>query len=274
MPHVDVPSGRIAYQDTGGDGPVLVFGHGLLMDGRQWRKVIPQLPEYRCITPTLPMGAHKQAMRPEADLTEQGVAAILADVLDALDLRDVTLVLNDWGGGQFLISDGRDERLGRLVLASCTAFDNYPPAPARPAAMLCRLPGGGWVLTRLLGTKFFRHSTRAYGALTKRGLPDALFDDWFEPAVRDPAVRRDLVKFTTGAPSRRRLLELSQRMRRFTKPVLVLWAREDRMMPPAHADRLVELYPNATKEIVEDSWTLIPEDRPEVMVAALRHFVG
>jgi hypothetical protein len=46
------------------------------------------------------------------------------------------------------------------------------------------------------------------------------------------------------------------------------------MMPLAHADRLVELYPNAGKEIVEDSWTLIPEDQPVIMVAALRHFVG
>ncbi|KAA0113900.1 alpha/beta fold hydrolase [Mycolicibacterium sp. P9-22] len=274
MPTVDVPAGRIAYQDTGGDGPVLVFGHGLLMDGRQWRKVIPHLTEYRCITPTLPMGAHKEPMRPDADLTEQGVAGILADVLDALDLDDVTLVLNDWGGGQFMISDGRDKRLGRLALASCTAFDNYPPKPARPAALLCSLPGGGWVLSKMLGTKFFRHSNRAYGALTKRGLPDELFDDWFAPAVENPAVRRDLVKFATGAPSRRKLLELSERMRTFTRPVLVLWAREDRMMPLAHADRLVELYPNAGKEIVEDSWTLIPEDQPVIMVEALRHFVG
>jgi hypothetical protein len=51
-------------------------------------------------------------MHPDADLTEQGVAGILADFLEALDLEDVTLVLNDWGGGQFMISDGRDKRLG------------------------------------------------------------------------------------------------------------------------------------------------------------------
>ena len=142
MPTVNVSSGPIAYGDTGGDGPVMVFGHGLLMDGRQWRKVIPLLPGYRCITPTLPLGAHTTPMNDDADLTEVGVARILADFLDALDLRDVTLVLNDWGGGQFVISDGRDERLGQLVIASCTAFDNYPPEPARPAALLCRIPAG------------------------------------------------------------------------------------------------------------------------------------
>lgn len=274
MPVVAVPSGPIAYEDTGGDGPILVFGHGLLMDGRQWRKVIPLLPEYRCITPTLPMGAHTAPMNPDADLTEQGVAGILADFLDALDLRDVVLVLNDWGGGQFLITDARDARIERLVLASCTAFDNYPPKPARPAALLCRLPGGGWLLTRMFGTRFFRHSRRAYGALSKAGLPDALYDEWFRPSVENAAVRRDLVKFATGAPPRRRLLELSERLRTFTKPVLVVWAREDRMMPLDHADRLAELFPDATKVIVENSWTLIPEDQPVVMAEALRAFVG
>lgn len=274
MPTVNVPSGPIAYEDTGGDGPILVLAHGLLMDGRQWRKVIPLLDEYRCITPTLPMGAHTEPMNRDADLTEQGMAGILADFLDALDLEDVTLVLNDWGGGQFLVSDGRDKRLARLVLASCTAFDNYPPKPARPAAVLCRLPGGGWLLSKMLGTHFFRHNQRAYGALTKSGLPDALFDEWFRPAVENSAIRRDLVKFATGAPSRHRLLDLSEQMRTFTRPVLVIWAREDRMMPLAHADRLVELYPDATKVIVDDSWTLIPEDQPEVIAHALRTFVG
>lgn len=274
MRTVETPSGPIAYDDTGGDGPVLVLGHGLLMDGRQWRKVIPLLSGYRCITPTLPLGAHTTPMNEDADLSENGVACILADFLDALGLDDVTLVLNDWGGGQFMISEGRDKRVGRLVLVSCTAFDNYPPKPARPAALLCRVPGGGWLLTRLFGTRFFRHSTRAYGALAKTGLPDALYDEWFRPAVENPAIRRDLVKFATGAPSRRRLIEMSARMSTFDRPVLVVWAREDRMMPLAHADRLVELYPDATKVIVDDSWTLVPEDQPEVMAEALRAFVN
>ena len=274
MRTVETPSGPIAYDDTGGDGPVLVLGHGLLMDGRQWRKVIPLLSGYRCITPTLPLGAHTTPMNEDADLSENGVACILADFLDALGLDDVTLVLNDWGGGQFMISEGRDKRVGRLVLVSCTAFDNYPPKPARPAELLCRLPGGGWLLTRLFGTRFFRHSTRAYGALAKTGLPDALYDEWFRPSVENPAIRRDLVKFATGAPSRRRLIEMSARMSTFDRPVLVVWAREDRMMPLAHADRLVELYPDATKVIVDDSWTLVPEDQPEVMAEALRAFVN
>ncbi|MFD6105409.1 alpha/beta fold hydrolase, partial [Nocardia salmonicida] len=154
------------------------------------------------------------------------------------------------------------------------AFDNYPPKPARPAALLCRLPGGGWLLSRMFGTKFFRHNRRAYGALSKTGLPDSLYDEWFRPAVENAAIRHDLVKFATGAPSRRRLLELSDQLRTFTRPVLVVWAREDLMMPLEHADRLVELFPDATKLIIDDSWTLIPEDQPRAMAEALQKFVG
>lgn len=274
MPTVELPAGPIAYDDTGGDGPVLVFGHGLLMDGRQWRKVIPLLDGYRCITPTLPLGAHTTPMHADADLTEVGVAVILADFLDALDLEDVTVVLNDWGGGQFIVSEGRDGRVGRLVLASCEAFDNYPPKPARPAALLCRFPGGGWVLSRMLGTKFFRHSTLAYGSLAKTYICDDLFDDWFRPATENAAIRRDLVKFATSAPPRRELLELQRKVGTFPRPVLVVWARDDRMMPLEHADRLVALFPDAIKMVVDDSWTLIPEDQPAAMAAALREFVG
>lgn len=274
MPTVPTPSGPITYGDTGGDGPVLVFGHGLLMDGRQWRKVIPLLPGYRCITPTLPLGAHTTPMNPDADLTQTGMANIVADFLDALGLEDVTLVLNDWGGGQFVITEGRDERIARLVLASCEAFDNFPPKPARPAMTLCRLPGGGWMFTRMFGTRFFRRSPQAYGGLAKSGLPDALFDEWFRPAVDNADIRRDLVKFGTGSPPRRRLLEMAEGLSAFDRPVLIVWAREDRMMPVAHAHRLAELFPDARTVIVEDSWTLIPEDQPEAMATALREFVG
>jgi pimeloyl-ACP methyl ester carboxylesterase len=270
---IELPAGPIHYDDTGGTGPILVFAHGLLMTGTLWRDVIPLLGSYRCITPTLPLGAHPEPMKPDADLTQLGVARILADFLDALDLDDVTLVLNDWGGGQFVITDGRDQRVARLVLASCEAFDNFPPKPARPAVALCRIPGGGWVLSKMLRTKFFRHNRMTYGGLAKRGVPDSVYDDWFRPATQNPEIRRDLVKFATGTPARRVLLDWANQLSRFTRPVLILWAREDRMMPLAHAHRLAETFVDATVVEVDDSWTLIPTDQPRVFADALRRFV-
>ncbi len=93
-------------------------------------------------------------------------------------------------------------------------------------------------------------------------------------AVENPAVRRDLVKFATGASPQQRLLELSEQMRTFTRPVLILWAAR-RSDDAAGACRPIgaAVCPNATKVIVEDSWTLIPEDQPAAMAVALRNFV-
>lgn len=274
MPRIELPAGPVDYTDTGGDGPVLVFAHGLLMNETLWRSVIPLLQrDYRCIAPTLPLGAHRSPMRPDADLSQLGVARILADVLDALGLTDATVILNDWGGGQFLVSDGRADRVGRLVLASCEAFDNFPPRPARPAVALCRVPGGTRVFLGLLGTRFVRHDKRAWGGLSKAGIPDAMLDDWFAPATSNADIRRDLRKFCVGTPARSTLLEWASRLSTFDRPVLVVWATEDRMMPPAHARRLEQLFPNARRVQIDNAWTLLPVDQPHRFADALRDFV-
>jgi pimeloyl-ACP methyl ester carboxylesterase len=80
-------------------------------------------------------------MHPDADLSLSGMVGLVADFLHRLDLREVTLVGNDWGGAQLLVTQWRHERLGRLVLAACEAFDNYPPGiPGRLAGLSARRP--------------------------------------------------------------------------------------------------------------------------------------
>jgi pimeloyl-ACP methyl ester carboxylesterase len=106
--------------------------------------VVPALsPAYRCIRPTLPLGAHRRPMRPDADLSLTGMVGIVADFLDHLDLTGVTLVHNDWGGGLFLTAIGRDQRVARHVVSPCEAFDNFPPGlPGRLARLASWIPGG------------------------------------------------------------------------------------------------------------------------------------
>src|SRR4051794_41629712 len=79
---IELSAGSISYEDTGGDGPVILFVHGLLASGMLWAMVVPQLAgEARCIVPELPLGAHKQPMRPDAELSPRSVAAVAADAL-------------------------------------------------------------------------------------------------------------------------------------------------------------------------------------------------
>lgn len=273
MPRIELSAGPIDYQDTGGSGPVLVFTHGVPMNETQWRKVVPLLTGNRCILPTLPLGGQRQPMHPDADLSQRGVALLLGEFLERLELDDVTLVLNDWGGGQFLISEGRADRVGRLVLVACEAFDNFPPAPAKPLALAGKVPGGIWLMMQLLRTKTFRHHPRFYGGMSLRGVPDDVMDDWFAPALRDRAVRRDFAKFATSAPDRATLLAWSELLRSYDRPVLVVWATEDRLMPREHGPRLAALYPQGRLVEIADSSTLIPEDQPERLAEALTEFL-
>jgi pimeloyl-ACP methyl ester carboxylesterase len=96
---IELSAGTIEYSDTGGDRPVLVLLHGLMMDASLWDGPMADLSaDHRCVAPTLPLGAHRHAMRADADLSLPGIARLIAEFLDRLDLQDVTLVGNDTGG--------------------------------------------------------------------------------------------------------------------------------------------------------------------------------
>src|SRR5215207_627937 len=136
MAKIELSGGSILYEDSGGEGPVVVLCHGLLMTGSLWDAVVEELgSDFRCVRPTMPLGAHRRPMRADADLSLRGQARLLAEFLDRLELQEVALVFNDWCGAQLLVAEGWDARVGRLVLASCETDDNYPPGlPGRVAA--------------------------------------------------------------------------------------------------------------------------------------------
>ena len=265
----------LMYTDTGGTGPVVVLLHGVLMNGSVWNDVVDGLRDrYRCIVPELPFGGHRRPMPEHADLSLGSIARMVAEFLVELDLHDVTLACNDWGGAQLVISPGGSDRVANLVLISCEAFDNYPPG--LPGRLLCRfagLPGGLFLVAQLLRPRWIRHLPITFGGLSKKRVPNELFLSWIEPLRRNRKVRRDLGKYLRNRPSRRQLLEWAEQQRLFQGPVLVVWAQEDRLMPAVHAERLVEHFGNAWLVWVEDSRTLVPIDQAEVLTNRLRSFL-
>ena len=68
--HLDEPTAAgLMYSDTGGDEPIVVLLHGVLMNGTLWDEVVGGLGDrYRCIVPELPFGAHTTPMSDDADL--------------------------------------------------------------------------------------------------------------------------------------------------------------------------------------------------------------
>ncbi|MFJ3336566.1 alpha/beta fold hydrolase [Streptomyces sp. NPDC086766] len=272
MPEIRLSAGTVEYEDTGGDGPVVVLLHGLVHDSTVWREVTAGLRAgHRVVAPTLPYGAHRRPLDrpPTPDL----VVELIAEFLDRLDLTDVTLVESDCGRAQ-TVAVRHPERLARLVLVSCEAFDNYPPGlPGKMIGAACRVPGALPLLVRVLGLGPLRRLPVGIGALTKRPVPDEIVDGWLRPLRTDPAIRRDFRHYNTHI-RRTELLEAAEGLRKFDKPALVVWATEDLMMPRAHGRRLAELLPQGRLVEIEDSRTLIAEDRPERLASVLREFVA
>jgi pimeloyl-ACP methyl ester carboxylesterase len=271
---IDLSAGPIDYVDTGGDGPVIVLLHGLLMDASLWEEVIAVLSrDHRCIAPTLPLGAHRHAMHDDADWSLRAIARLAGELLERLDLHDVTLVGNDTGGAlvQHLVGEDDALRVGRIVLVSCDAFDNFPPGlTGRTLFLTGKLaPSLFGAFMQQMRLRAVRRLPIAFGWLTKRG--DATSARWMQPILHQPEIRRDAVRVLRAAASDSdQLVASAERLARFDRPALVVWASEDRVMPLEHGRRLAELLPQGRLVEIEDSYTLVPLDQPARLAEVIR----
>jgi pimeloyl-ACP methyl ester carboxylesterase len=272
---VRLPAGPIRYRDTGSGTPI-VFAHGLLVDGTLWRKVTPLLDDrFRCIVPDLPLGSHREPMSPDADLSPPGVAKILADFMAELELEDVTLVGNDTGGAICqLVATRHPERLGRLVLTPCDAYENFLPPMFRPLQYAAKVPG---VLTAVMqGTRIgaVRRSPLGFGLLiSPEAMDREVVHSWVRPYLSNPGVRRDVIRFLKSI-SNRYTLEAAERLRDFDRPVLIAWAPEDRFFKFSYAEKLASAIPDARLVRIENSRTFVSEDQPERLAEEIASFVA
>jgi pimeloyl-ACP methyl ester carboxylesterase len=274
MAEVELSAGPIEYGDSGGAGAPAVFISGLAMDGRLWDDVVAALrPELRCLTVTLPLGAHRKPMRADADLSLLGISRLVSEFLERLELRDAVVVFNDWGGAQTMISQGGAERVGKLVLVSCETEGNYPPGLAGQAAALsAKLPGGFSVMRRTLLSPRLRRLPMIYGQMSKRGVPDRLMREWLEP-LRRAEIRRDLRKYVGDVrQGKREIRAATATLGSFERPVLVVWDSEGKMMPNEEGRRLAAAFPDARLVELPDCYTLIPIDQPQRLAEEIRAF--
>lgn len=261
MREVDLGTARIRYREYG-DGPPVVFVHGLLTNGRLWRKVVRTVADagFRCLVPDWPLGSHEIPV-PSADLSPPGVAALVAQFLVELDLTDVTVVANDTGGAitQILMAN-HPQRIARVVLTPSDSFERFFPPVFAGLPWLARVPGGVGLVVQALRA---RRLIRATGLLwvAKHPVSDDVLDSYLLPS-RVPAIRRDLRRFLLGV-HKRHTLAAASRLSGFTQPVLLAWAPEDRHFPLSLARRLAGVLPNAELRTIENSWTFVPEDQPE-----------
>ena len=137
--------GEVAYVDHGGGGgadgaaaaPAALFVHGVLVNADLWRNVIWDVADVRrCIAPDLPAhGATAVPAGDAADLSLNGLAAMLHDLCGALGLDRVDVIANDTGGAVAQVFAARyPQRVRTLTLTNCDVHDNFPPRPSSPSS--------------------------------------------------------------------------------------------------------------------------------------------
>jgi pimeloyl-ACP methyl ester carboxylesterase len=273
MPEVELSQGVVQYRDQGSGAPVLLI-HGLMVNGSVWDRLIPLLSAgNRCIVPELPLGSHRLPMRDRADLSIPGIARLIAELIEQLELHDVTLVGNDTGGALCqLVAAHHPQRLGRLVLTNCDAFEHFPPPAVAPVVRALKLPGAIAALAQLGRLRRVRSAAFSAMPLTVEPVPDALVKSWIAP-LRDRRIRADLSKVLRDI-SPTHTLAAAERLRSFDRPALVAWGERDRFFPFADAERLAAALPASRLERIPNARTFVQLDAPERLAELIAELVA
>jgi pimeloyl-ACP methyl ester carboxylesterase len=262
MPEIELSQGVVRYREQGTGTPIVLI-HGLLVTGNIWDRLVPLLAaQGRCIVPDLPLGSHSLPMKTGADLSARGLSQLIAEFMQRLELEDVTLVGNDTGGALCqLVAADHPERLGRLVLTTCDAFENFPPPAVRPLLAALKLPGALAATSLISRLRIVRQAAFKAMPLTMQPIPDEQVKSWVAP-LADKRIRADLAKVVRGIDPAD-TVAAAERLRGFDRPALIAWGAEDRVFPFSDAERLAATLPNARLERIPNARAFVQLDAPE-----------
>jgi pimeloyl-ACP methyl ester carboxylesterase len=273
MTQLALTQATIEYREYGPHDsahPPVFFVHGVLVDGELWHEVAEKLGRlgYRCIVPTLPLGSHTIPVTDASALSLQGVAGIVNDAIEALDLSEVTLVGSDTGGGICQLAvDARSDRIGRLVLTNCDAFDQCPPPPFGAVFSLLRGPISIKAMFAAMRLAALRKSPAGFGLLITR--PDSgMTSRWIAPCLNDSRICRDLAALLRQIAVTD-LTDVASRLTRFDKPVTLVWGQDDVVFKPSLGRRLAAVFSNAKLIEVPGSRTFVSLDEPDAVIDAI-----
>jgi cis-3-alkyl-4-acyloxetan-2-one decarboxylase len=264
---------RLHYVDEGPrHAAPLLFVHGNPTWSYLWRRPIAELAAEgrRCVAfDHMGFGRSDKPPRLFAYSLQAHIDNALA-LIDELDLRNVTLVAHDWGGpiglGALL---ERQERLEALVLLNTWAWEL--PSFLPPFLREFRTEGLGEILA--LGGNLFVESIP--GGMAQRDTDSVMMEAYRAPfpdywsRVGVLAFQRE-IPLTERDRSARLMGQIHERLERLDAPVKLIWGMRDPVFQPMFLDQWLELFPAAEVLRIEDAAHFVVEDRPDLVIAALR----
>ena len=264
---------RLHYVDEGpGDAPPLLFVHGNPTWSYLWRRPIAELSAEgrRCVAfDHMGFGRSDKTPRLYAYSLQGHIDNALA-LIDELDLRDITLVAHDWGGpiGLGAVLERR-HRFEAVVLLNTWAWEL--PSFLPPFLREFRSEGLGEILA--LGGNLFVESIP--GGMAKRETDSVMMDAYRAPfpdywsRVGVLAFQRD-IPLTERDRSARLMGRIHERLEGLDVPLKLIWGMRDPVFQPMFLDQWLELFPAAEVLRIEDASHFVVEDRPDLVIDALR----
>jgi pimeloyl-ACP methyl ester carboxylesterase len=274
---VEAAGHRLHYVDEGPPGatPVLML-HGNPTWSYMYRRPIAELSRrgHRCVAfDHLGFGRSEKPPSFSDYALEPHVDRAIA-VIDQLDLREVTLVMHDWGGPIGIAAAiARRERVRGLVIMNTWAWEL--PTFLPPFLREFRTDGLGEILA--LGGNMLVEAIP--GGMARREADQQMLEAYRAPFpdywsrlaalafVRDiPLTERD-----RSAPAMARIHERVPDLAEI--PALIVWGMRDRVFRPVFLDQWRELFRDAQVVELEDASHYLVEDRPDAVTGAVHEFL-
>ena len=265
---------ELSYTDSG-DGPAVLFIHGILGSQQQWSHLVDEMDDdHRVVVPDL--FGHGESAKPTGDYSLSAHAATMRDLLDHLEIDRVTLVGHSLGGGiamQFFYLF--PERVERLVLVSSGGLGREVNVALRSAT----LPGAAQVLSVVASAPVVSQ-VEALGRLaTKAGWRpgadiSAIWKGFSSLGDRESrqaflATTRAVIDIGGQTISAHGHIDGS-----LPVPALIVWGSKDHMIPASHALDAQQTVPGCQVEMFEGAGHFPHLDEPDRFARVLRAFIA
>ena len=255
-----------------GEGRPIVFAHGWLANANLWRKVTAELAgRFRTIAIDLPLGSHLKGMKADADLTPQGVGALIEDVLNALDLKGVVLAGNDSGGVYAQIAAARDPRRITAIALNGTETpgEGWPPPAFANLVAAAKQPGALRFGLGVLRDPDTHMTPAGFGRLAKYPIAVEATLSYLRPAQEDDGVLADVEQAIRTVDAGQITWAADILRARFDGPVAMLWSGEDQFFGVELARAYAASLKDGRVTVLPDSFSLAPEDQPKAYAEGL-----
>lgn len=264
--YITVKGRKIFYKHSG-EGPCIVFLHGISTHSALWDGVISNLEKHFSVYAFDLLGFGKSERAESLELSLRSQANLFISAFKSMGLRCITLVGHDIGGGiAQIISLLNPGILKALVLMDSACYDSWPidllKVQSRVGMIFEHMPPD---VTYQVFQNYIKD-----GLFNKEMAEEISLKYW--EYIKGPEGIKGFLETVKSFDSRQ-TLEISHLLSRIRLPVLILWGKQDAFIRQSFAYRLSEDIPNSELKIIDSAGHFLPEDKSEEVSREITRFV-